>query len=121
MPMKKAISTSVSRFKFPNIFLPSNASCWKKLHGSNFRKEQMKRVLVAISFLIISMLACQMTGFSSGPQPTPVLHTQSTAPVLPTPADPSEMGTTLEALYQQVLPGVVAIKTGSAEGSGVVF
>jgi len=81
----------------------------------------MKRVLFAILVLMVSMLACQITGFSNPPQPTPVLHTQSTAPVLPTPADPSEMGTTLEALYQQVLPGVVAIQTGSSLGSGFVF
>ncbi|HEX9332641.1 MAG TPA: trypsin-like peptidase domain-containing protein, partial [Anaerolineales bacterium] len=32
-----------------------------------------------------------------------------------------EAGTTLEALYQQVLPGVVAIQTGSSLGSGFVF
>jgi S1-C subfamily serine protease len=81
----------------------------------------MKRILFAVSILMISMLACQMTGLSSPPQPTPVLHTQSTPPVLPTASDPAEMGTTLEALYQQVLPGVVAIQTGSAEGSGFVF
>jgi S1-C subfamily serine protease len=81
----------------------------------------MKRVFFAVSVLMISMLACQMTGFSSPPQPTPVLHTQATAPALPTAADPSEMGTTLEALYQQVLPGVVAIKTDAAEGSGFMY
>ena len=81
----------------------------------------MKRVLFAVSVLMISMLACQITGFSTTPQPPPVLHTQMTPPVLPTAADPAEMGTTLEALYQQVLPGVVAIKTDSAEGSGFVF
>ena len=73
----------------------------------------MKRVLFAVSLLMVSMIACQMTGFSTSPQPTPVLHTQTTAPVLPTAADPAEMGTALEALYQQVLPGVVAIQTGS--------
>jgi len=81
----------------------------------------MKRVLFAVSILMVSMLACQMAGFSTSPQPTPVLHTQATVPALPTPADASEMQTTLEALYQQVLPGVVAIKTGTAEGSGFVF
>ena len=81
----------------------------------------MKRVLFAISVLVISMLACQMAGISTAPQPTPVLHTQLTPPVVPTPLDPSKMDTTLEALYVQVLPGVVAIKTSSAEGSGFVF
>src|SRR6266498_106705 len=121
MQMKKAICMFASRFKFPNIFLPNNENYWKKPRGLNFRKEQMKRVLFAVSVLIVSMLACQMTGFSNLAQPTPVLHTQSTAPVLPAPADPSEMGTTLEALYQQVLPGVVAIQTGSSLGSGFVF
>ena len=81
----------------------------------------MKRVLFAVAVIMVSMLACQVTGFSSSPQPTPVLHTQMTSPVLPTAADPAELESTLEALYQQVLPGVVAIKTGSAEGSGFVF
>src|SRR5215510_3704525 len=81
----------------------------------------MKRVLFAMSVLMVSMLACQITGISNLPQPTPVLHTQAKAPVLPTPADPAEMGTALEALYQQVLPGVVAIQTGSSLGSGFVF
>ena len=81
----------------------------------------MKRVLFAVSLLMISMLACQMTGLSVTPQPTPALHIQMTAPVVPTQVDPAEMGTTLEALYEQVLPGVVAIKTTNSEGSGFVF
>src|SRR5689334_7045265 len=118
MPRKKAICTFGSKFKFPNIFLPNSASYWKKRRGSNFRKDSMKRVLFAVSLLMISMLACQMTGLSVTPQPTPALHTQMTAPVVPTQVDPAEMGTTLEALYEQVLPGVVAIKTTNSEGSG---
>jgi len=86
----------------------------------------MKRVLIVVSVLLISMLACQMTGVPSLSQPTPVLENQAPAPLLPTAADPSEMGSTLEALYQQVLPGVVAIQvvlpgTGSSVGSGFVF
>ncbi|HUE99202.1 MAG TPA: trypsin-like peptidase domain-containing protein [Anaerolineales bacterium] len=81
----------------------------------------MKRVLFVISVLMISMLACQLTGVPSLSQPTPALQIQATAPALPTPADPSEAGSTLEALYQQVLPGVVAIQTGASLGSGFVF
>jgi S1-C subfamily serine protease len=81
----------------------------------------MKRVLFVISVLMIAMLACQMTGIPSLAQPTPVLRIDATAPALPTPGDPSEMGSTLEALYQQVLPGVVAIQTGASLGSGFVF
>jgi S1-C subfamily serine protease len=85
----------------------------------------MKRVLFGISVLVISMLACQMTDITTFPpaqaQPTAVLQIQATPPTLPTPADPSEVVSTLEALYQQVLPGVVAIRTGNSEGSGFVI
>lgn len=88
----------------------------------------MKRVLFGISVLMIAMLACQITGITGLPQqaqPTPVLKLEATPPALPTPADPSQMGSTLEALYQQVLPGVVSIQvatqSGSSLGSGFVF
>jgi S1-C subfamily serine protease len=82
----------------------------------------MKRVLLVVFVLMITMLACQMSGLPSLPaQPTPVLRIDATPPVLPTPADPSEVGSTLEALYEQVLPGVVSIQTGSSLGSGFVF
>ena len=83
----------------------------------------MKRILFVVSVLMISMLACQVTGVPALPQvqPTAILQTQATAPALPTPADPAEAGSTLEALYQQVLPGVVAIQTSQSEGSGFVI
>jgi 2-alkenal reductase len=83
----------------------------------------MKRVLLALSILIISMLACQISGVPAIPQiqPTPAIQINATPPVLPTSADPVEAGSTLEALYQQVLPGVVSIQTGQSEGSGFMF
>jgi S1-C subfamily serine protease len=89
----------------------------------------MKRVLFGISILVIAMLACQMTGVPAIAQPTPVLRVEATPPPLPTAADPAEVGTALEALYQQVLPGVVAIRVRVATqagaslglGSGFVF
>lgn len=81
----------------------------------------MKRVLIVVSVLMISMLACQMTGLTPISQPTPVLQVQMTPPLLPTPIDPVEQASTLEALYQQVLPGVVSIQTGASLGSGFVF
>jgi S1-C subfamily serine protease len=83
----------------------------------------MKRVLFSISVLMMAMLACQMTGISALPQaqPTPVVQINATPPALPTPSDPAEAESTLEALYEQVLPGVVSIRTGQAEGSGFVF
>lgn len=81
----------------------------------------MKRVLIVLSVLIISMLACQVSGLTPLSQPTPVLHTQTNPPVLPTQVDPAEQDSALEALYQQVLPGVVSIRAGSSLGSGFVF
>ncbi|HEX9838623.1 MAG TPA: trypsin-like peptidase domain-containing protein [Anaerolineales bacterium] len=81
----------------------------------------MKRVIVVLSVLMISMLACQMSGLTPLSQPTPVLHTQTNPPVLPTQVDPAEQDSALEALYQQVLPGVVSIRAGSSLGSGFVF
>jgi 2-alkenal reductase len=99
---------------------------WKKLPSLNFRKDEMKRVLFGISILVITMLACQMTGVPViAQQPTPILRVEATPPALPTAADPAEVGTALEALYQQVLPGVVAIRVptqaGESLGSGFVF
>ena len=81
----------------------------------------MKRVLFVISILVISMLACQMTGIQALPQPTPVVRLDATPPTLPTASDPAEAASTLEALYEQVLPGVVAIRTGQSLGSGFMF
>jgi S1-C subfamily serine protease len=83
----------------------------------------MKRVLIVVSVLTISMLACQMAGIQALPQaqPTPVVRLDATPPALPTASDPAEAESTLEALYQQVLPGVVSIRTGTSEGSGFVF
>jgi 2-alkenal reductase len=80
-----------------------------------------KRVLFVVFAVMFAMLACQVTGLQPLDQPTPVFETQATAPVLPTPADAAEAQTTLEALYQQVLPGVVAIITGNSLGSGFVI
>jgi S1-C subfamily serine protease len=82
----------------------------------------MKRVLLFVPVLMIFMLACQMTGFATDlAQPTAVFHAEATPPALPTPVDPSEIGSALEALYQQVLPGVVAIRTGNSLGSGFMI
>ncbi|HSL42683.1 MAG TPA: trypsin-like peptidase domain-containing protein [Anaerolineales bacterium] len=84
----------------------------------------MKRVILGISVLVVATLACQMTGMPGLPQqvqPTPVVRIEATPPALPTAADPSEVGSTLEALYQQVLPGVVSIRTGASLGSGFMY
>ena len=83
----------------------------------------MKRVLFGVSVLVLATLACQMAGLPALPQvqPTPYVQIQATPPALPTASDPAEAGSTLEALYQQVLPGVVSIRTGGSLGSGFVY
>ncbi len=81
----------------------------------------MKRVLFVVSVLMITMLACQVTGLQPLAQPTPAFKTEATPPALPTPGDSTKDQTTLEALYQSVIPGVVAINTGNSLGSGFVF
>jgi len=81
----------------------------------------MKRGFFVLSVLMLSMLACQMTGLPTLSQPTPVVRIDATPPTLPTPADPAEAESTLEALYLQVMPGVVSIQTSESEGSGFVF
>jgi 2-alkenal reductase len=83
----------------------------------------MKKVLFAISILVLASFACQLPGVSvsSSSQPTPVSQVQSPPHILtkvPTviPDDGS-----LSALYQLVLPGVVAISTDTGLGSGFMF
>ena len=83
----------------------------------------MKRIFLALSVLMIAMLACQMTGITPLAQPTVASQPQASAPlaaVSPVPQDGS-----LEQLYQQVLPGVVSIQVNTAQGpalgSGFVY
>jgi len=70
---------------------------------------------------MLSVLACQMTGLPTLSQPTPVPQDPVNPPTLPTPVAVSEQASALEALYQQVLPGVVSIDTGASQGSGFMF
>ena len=81
----------------------------------------MKRVLIVISILILASLACQISGLPALTQPAPAPVTTVAAPVLPNAPDPAKSDNALVAMYAQVLPGVVAINTDSALGSGFVF
>lgn len=81
----------------------------------------MKRVLVVISILILASLACQMSGLPALTQPAPAPVNTVAAPVLPNAPDPAKSDNVLVALYAQVLPGVVSIRTDSGLGSGFVF
>ncbi len=81
----------------------------------------MKRALLALSFLIISMLACQVTGLAPLSTPRPVTTSQTSPALQVDPANLVPQDGSLASLYQQVLPGVVAIRTDTGLGSGFVF
>jgi len=76
----------------------------------------MKRIFLALSVLMIATLACQMGGLSSLTQPTPASQPQAVSPLT---NNPIPQDGTLEALYQQVVPGVVAIKVSTSQGDGL--
>jgi S1-C subfamily serine protease len=92
-----------------------------KLHVFDFRKDRMRRVLFALSIVVIASLACQVTGTAPLTQPTPVTQSQPVSPVHVDTAVVAPEEGSLEALYQSVLPGVVAIRTDLGEGSGFMF
>ena len=81
----------------------------------------MKRVLPAILILTLAMLACQLPGIT--PLSTP--ESDSQIPTFSTPqpgsVDPILLDGSLSSLYQHVIPGVVAIRTESGQGSGFVY
>ncbi|MCI0551946.1 MAG: trypsin-like peptidase domain-containing protein, partial [Anaerolineae bacterium] len=81
----------------------------------------MNRTLLVISILTISMLACQITGLTPLPTPMPDPQVQTSPPILVEAANPIPEDGSLSELYQQVLPGVVAIRTDLGQGSGFVF
>ena len=81
----------------------------------------MKRALLFVSILTISMLACQITGLTPLPTQMPDPQVQTSPPVLVDAANPVPEEGSLSELYQQVLPGVVAILTDTGLGSGFVF
>jgi len=79
----------------------------------------MKRILLVISVLLVASMACQLTGLAPLSQPAPAAQPQSVLPLPVTSTLPQDGS--LEALYQNVLPGVVAIRTDLGLGSGFVF
>lgn len=81
----------------------------------------MKRVLFALSILVIASLACQITGTAPLAAPTSAAPAQVVPTVQVDTAIAMPEDGSLEALYQSVLPGVVAIRTDTGEGSGFVF
>jgi len=81
----------------------------------------MKRIFPAIIILTLAILACQAPGLTPLSTPVPAAPVQTNLPALSVPVKVAPEEGTLAALYQQVIPGVVAINTGTALGSGFVF
>ncbi len=81
----------------------------------------MKRALIPITFLVIASLACSLTGLTL-PTQTTIEPTAQTAPTLVVDSVKAlPPAGSLQALYQNVLPGVVAVRTDQGLGSGFVF
>ena len=84
----------------------------------------MKRITLALSVLVIAMLACQVGG-QPAPAVTPVVSVFQEQPAQVDSSSAAQNQETLVALFQNVNPGVVAIKTVGAQagslGSGFVF
>ena len=81
----------------------------------------MKRIFPVSIILTLAMLACQLPGITPLSTPQPASPPQANPTALPVPVKAAPEEGSLAALYQQVIPGVVAIKTGTALGSGFVF
>ena len=89
--------------------------------ASNFRKDKMKRVFLALSVLTIAILACSQTLPSAPAQPTPALQVQTNPALDSFTVNSGEQQDALVTLYDRVIPGVVAIRTDTGLGSGFMF
>ena len=81
----------------------------------------MKRIILALSVLMIAALACNQTLPAVRTQPTPVTSIQVNPPLEAPAMNPAENQDALVALYDQVIQGVVAIRTDTGLGSGFMF
>ena len=70
--------------------------------------------------LTVSLMACQVPGFLVNPT-APVATTLPPLPVSSSPTNLSTQQDRLMTIYQQFSPGVVSIRTTTAEGSGWVY
>jgi len=87
----------------------------------------MKKIMVVLSILVLTMMACQMTGLTPLPEPTAVIPTLESMETSEAPIESNSavVPNNLTELYENVLPGVVTIRiiteNGSGLGSGFVF
>ena len=90
--------------------------------ASDFRKDIMKRILLALSILTMAVMACNQTWLPAAPsQPEPDSNVQTVPPLQVFPVNPSGQQEALVLLYERVIPGVVAIRTDRALGSGFMY
>lgn len=80
---------------------------------------KMKPLSVIVVLLAASLMACQVTSLFQ--TPTPIASTVPALPVSSTALDTSNQQDRLMAIYQQFSPGVVSIRTTTAQGSGWVY
>jgi 2-alkenal reductase len=81
----------------------------------------MKRTLLVILILTLALTACQLPGLTPLTQAAPESPPASLSTLAPVTSNPIPLDGSLASLYQQVIPGVVAIRTTSGLGSGFVF
>jgi 2-alkenal reductase len=81
----------------------------------------MKRTIFSFFILTLILAACQLPGITHLPQPTIDSPAQPVPTVAPASVNTIPLDGSLAALYQQVIPGVVAIRTDTGLGSGFVF
>jgi 2-alkenal reductase len=81
----------------------------------------MKRFAYALLILTFAMLACQLPGLTPLSAPEPDTQQPAVATLQPVTGNPVLLEGSLTSLYQQVLPGVVAIQTETGQGSGFIY
>ncbi|MEW6084078.1 MAG: trypsin-like peptidase domain-containing protein [Chloroflexota bacterium] len=81
----------------------------------------MKRTIISFLILIFILTACQLPGITELPEPVTESPVQQVPTIVPASVNPIPLDGSLAALYQQVIPGVVAVRTNTGLGSGFVF
>jgi 2-alkenal reductase len=81
----------------------------------------MKRTLLVILILTLALTACQLPSLTPLAQAAPESPAAPLSTLAPVTSNPIPLDGSLASLYQQVIPGVVAIRTTSGLGSGFVF
>jgi 2-alkenal reductase len=78
---------------------------------------------IALAVLAISLMACSFTSLLSTPMApaAPAAGTVPTLPISPVPQDISTQQGQFTAIYTQINPGVVSIRTTNDQGSGWVY